>query len=468
MNAVNEFATMQPIVPPHSIDAEQMVLGALMLDNNAIDRIDALRQEHFYRADHRMIFATITGMIAAGKPADVLTVYEALNAAGSAEEAGGLPYLNTLAQNTPGAANIRHYAEIVTERWQRRELLEATNRIAAMLERPRGLMSAEIAAQAQSLFEPVTLGQSREPLAPGDVLLEIVQEISRQEEGGEPRVTPTGLTAIDEKLGGGVHGSELIVAAGRPSMGKTAFALCIAGNVAQAGKPVLFFSMEMSARALHQRNIARIGSIPLGKVLNGASFNGNEDEDWARFTHAVSVLNDMPLYIDETPSLTLAQIVARSRAMKRKHGLGLIVVDYLGLMTGATEERQDLRIGSYSAGLKALAKRLDVPVLVLAQLNRSVEQRPNKRPGMADLRDSGAIEQDADVVMMLYRDEFYDPDSADRGTAEVIVAKQRNGETGPVRLAFSGVHQRFADLEPGYRPVPVPKRAPERSRRGFD
>lgn len=438
-------------VPPHSIEAEQSVLGSLMLDNDALDRIGTLRAEHFYRYDHRLIFDAISRLIVAGKTADLLTVLESLQGEAHHEKVGGLAYLNAMVQNTPGSSGVARWAEIIINRWRLRGLISAADEIATMAFRPEGKPVEEIIGLAQAKLEPLAEIRAFEPQLPGPALTEIVQEIDNRFHGAPLAVTATGMLDLDEKLGGGLRGSELIIVAGRPSMGKTAFSMCIGGNVAQTDGAVLVFSMEMSTKALHQRNIARIGGIHLAHVLDGKRMT---DDEWPRLTHAVGVLADLPMFVDDTSGLSLAEIVSRSRTIKRKHGLKLVIVDYLGLMTGGTEERHDLKIGGYSAGLKGLAKHLDVPVIALAQLNRGVENRPNKRPTMADLRDSGAIEQDADVILMLYRDQVYCPDSPDRGTAEIIIGKQRNGETGAVRMAFDGEFQRFADLAPGYTPAP--------------
>ncbi|WP_321951915.1 replicative DNA helicase [Paraburkholderia bannensis] len=453
----------QVAVPPHSVEAEQSVLGALMFDNNAMDRISMLRPEHFYRYDHRLIFEAVSKLIVVSRQADVLTVLESLQGLGRAEDIGGLAYLNALVHNTPGSSGIARWAEIIVNRWRLRGLISAADEISAMAFRPNGKPADELIANAQSRLESLADVKAFEPQLPGPVITEIVEEIDSRFHGAPLAVTSTGICDLDEKLGGGLRGSELIIVAGRPSMGKTAFSMCIGGNVAEAGGSVLVFSMEMSAKALHQRNIARIGEVHLAHVLDGKRM---ADDEWPRLTKAVSVLADLPMFVDDTAGLSLVDIANRSRTIKRKHGLALIIVDYLGLMTGGTEERHDLKVGGYSAGLKGLAKQLNVPVVALAQLNRGVENRPNKRPNMADLRDSGSIEQDADVILMLYRDQVYNPDSPDRGTAEVIVGKQRNGETGAVRVAFDGAFQRFSDLDPGYEPLP--RKIPERMRRGFE
>lgn len=463
MNAPDQFLDRGLAVPPHSVEAEQSVLGALMLDNEAIDRIPELRPDQFYRYDHRIIFEAIARMIMSNRRADVVTVFEVLTTSGHIDQVGGMSYLNSLAQHVPGSSGVRNYAEIVIERAQLRGVLSAVDEIGAMVHGRNGKTAAQIIAQAQARLEPLAEARSFAPKEVGPILTNIVEAIDRRYHGGELDVTSTGFRDLDEKLGGGMRGSELIIVAGRPSMGKTAFSMCIGGNVAQAGGVVLVFELEMSAESLHQRNIARIGGIPLSHVLDGKKMT---DEDWPRLTHAVQVMSEMQMLVDDQSGTTLEEIVSRSRSIKRRCGLDLVVVDYLGLMTGGTNENQNLRIASYTAGLKGLAKQLDVPVVLLSQLSRDVEKRPNKRPIMADLRDSGAIEQDADVILFIYRDQVYNPDSPDRGTAEVIIGKQRNGETGPIRLAFDGEYQRFADLAPGY--MPEIRAKPEKARRGFE
>ncbi|MEK6418441.1 MAG: replicative DNA helicase [Burkholderia gladioli] len=464
MNAPDRFSDASGLaVPPHSVEAEQSVLGALMSNNDALDRIAELRPEHFYRYDHRLIFGAVTKLVVAGQTADLLTVLESLQCAGKADEIGGMAYLNAMVQNTPGAAGIARWAEIIINRWRLRQMISAADEMSSMAFQPAGKSAEQILGETQARLDVLSEVRSFEPQLPGPSLTTIVEEIDSRFHGAPLAATETGLSALDEKLGGGLRGADLVIVAGRPSMGKTAFAMCIAGHIAQNGGPTLVFSMEMPTKALHQRNLARIGGINLGHILDGRRMT---DEEWPRLTHAVSVMAELPMLVDDTPGLSLAEIVSRSRTVKRKHGLGLVVVDYLGLMTGGPDERHDLKIGSYSAGLKGLAKQLDVPVIALAQLNRGVEGRPNKRPTMADLRDSGAIEQDADVILMLYRDQVYHPDSPDRGTAEIIIGKQRNGETGSVRVAFEGEYQRFTDLPAGY--VSSPRAEPARSRRGFE
>lgn len=462
MNAPERFIEDRREIPA-STEAEQSVLGALLIDGNALDRIGSLRAEHFYRYDHRLIFEAIQKLIVCNRNADVITVYEALQTSGHADQVGGLQYLNSLFSNTPGAAGIARWADIVIDRWKLRGVLKAADEVTELVYNRAGKTVTDIVSDAQAKFEPLADMRASEPQLPGPILTQIVTEIDERFHGAELPTVSTGLADLDAKLGGGMRGSELIVVAGRPSMGKTAFSMSIAGFVAERIGPVAVFSLEMSAKSLHQRNLARVGGIPLPHILDGKKFR---EEDWPRLTHAVAVASEMQMFTDDTSGLSVNEIVSRCRSLKRKHGLSLIVVDYLGLMTGGTEERQDLKIASYSAGLKGLAKQLDVPVIALAQLNRGVEQRPNKRPTMGDLRDSGAIEQDADIILLLYRDEVYNPDTPDRGTAEIIVGKQRNGETGPVRVAFVGEQQKFCDLAPGY--VRPEQAEPRRIRRGFE
>lgn len=451
-------------VPPHSLEMEQAVLGALLVDNEAIDRIGELREDHFYRYDHRLIFRFITSLILNAKRADALTVLERASYAGKDQEIGGLVYLNSLAQNSLGSSNIARYSEIVVERWKLRGVISTVDEMSSEAFSPRGKSASEIIERGQANLEKLSESRTGGPVLAREGLAQLVTDIDEQYHGVLPKSLATGFADLDRKLDGGMNDGELIIVAGRPSMGKTAFAMCIAGHVVEAERPmpVLVFSMEMPTKQLNMRNLARLGGIPLSHIKNGANM---VDADWPGLTRAVQILADVPLFIDETPALSLMEITNRSRAIKRKHGLRMIMVDYLGLMSGGEGDNLTQVIGYYSRGLKALAKQLDVPVVVLAQLNRSLESRPNKRPMMSDLRDSGAIEQDADTILFLYRDEVYFPDSMDRGTAEVIIAKQRNGETGHVRLAFMGEYAKFANLAPGY--VQAPRPDPKPAKRGF-
>ncbi|KVP76900.1 replicative DNA helicase [Burkholderia ubonensis] len=459
MNATDQYFEDGVRNVPHSVEMEQSVLGALMIDNDAIDRIGELRAEHFFRYEHRIIFEGIMKLIVAGRSADVMTVFDRLGVDGYLDRTGGLPYLNAIVQNTPGAANVARYAQIVVERAKLRHLLSAVDEIGAEITNPMGRSADELIALAQSKFEPLSDGRTEGPKGVGEYLTEVVQRLDQEHRGEAAAAISTGLSDLDFKLGGGINGGDLIIIAGRPSMGKTALAMAIGEHVAEREGAVAMFSLEMPGKQLMQRAIARHGDLPLHVVRNGSRMT---DADWPKLTHAVQVISEMPLMIDDSAGLSLPEITSRSRAVKRKVGLKLIIVDYLQLMTGGPDERHDLRIGSYSAGLKALAKQLDVPVIALSQLNRALEQRPNKRPIMADLRDSGAIEQDADTIIFVYRDEVYHENSPDAGIAEAIIAKQRNGALGTAYLAFIHEQAKFGDLAMGY--VPTPRRRPQQSR----
>ncbi|WP_062738952.1 replicative DNA helicase [Ralstonia mannitolilytica] len=455
MTARNDFTA------PHSIEAEQSILGALLLDNDAIDRVDGLSREHFYRADHAAIFGVICELITAGHPADVVTVYERFAAKGDAEHIGGLAYLNALAQATPSSANVGRYAAVVRDRAVKRQLLALAADVPEMVV---GADEARIVVdRVQSRLE--SLAQERvksEPVRASDDLNNYIDKLQAATEG-KIRAVPTGFRDLDAKLGGGMRGGDLIIVAGRPSMGKTAFAIGVARNVS-IDRSVLVCSMEMERDQLHDRNISALGKIHMGRLREPHLMT---KEDWDHFTAAVGRIADLNLFLDDQPGLSLLDIRGKARAIKRKHGLDLLVVDYLGLMTGGPSENRNQEVGSYSRGLKALAKELDIPIIALCQLNRSLENRQEKRPGMADLRDSGEIEQDADTIMFLYRDEVYHPDSPAKGVCEVIISKQRQGETGMVRLAYQGEYAVFHDLERGYTPPPLPRRAPQATR-GFD
>jgi replicative DNA helicase len=470
MNAPDRFLETPGVaVPPHSAEAEQSVLGALMFDNDALDRIADLRPMHFYRYDHRIIFESITNLIVAGRNADVITVYESLSTAGKAAEVGGLSYLNTLVQNTPGSSGVRRWAEIVINRAKLRGLIAAADEIMAMAHNPEGREVEEIVAQAQAKLEPLADESAREPAFVGTFLTPIIERIDEEFHGTSDRkkAFSTGLRDLDDRLGGGMRGGQLIIVAARPAMGKTALSLGVAESVAYEGAPSMFFTQEMTATELTSRSLSRASGLPLDKIFDGSKFErGSGDQDWPMLTHGVQKLADLPLLIDETGGVSLAEIQARARRAKRKHGLGLIVIDYLGLMAATKGNSRTEQVGANSRGLKTLAKQLNIPIVLLAQLSRKCEERPNKRPMLSDLRDSGEIEQDADIVIFLYRDEVYNPDTPDRGTAEINVAKQRNGPTGIVRAAYIGERTMFADMAPGY--APVEPRPTSRVRRGFE
>ncbi|NIC41885.1 replicative DNA helicase [Aquabacterium sp. A08] len=438
-------------VPPHSIEAESSVLGGLLLDNAAWDRVaDLVKESDCYRAEHQLIYGAIAALINANKPADVITVFEHLSSQGKADEVGGLTYLNTLAQYVPSAANIRRYAEIVRERAILRKLITVSDEIATNAFNPKGKAVANILDEAeQKIFNIGEEGsrmkqgfQSMDSLVVD--LLDRVQEMA--DNPNDITGVPTGFIDLD-RMTAGLQAGDLVVLAARPSMGKTAFAINIAEHVAlNEGLPVAVFSMEMGAAQLAVRIVGSIGRINQGHLRTGKL----TDDEWPRLTEAIERLRTVSLHIDETPGLTPSELRANARRLARQCGkLGLIVVDYLQLMSGSNSdgENRATELGEISRGLKMLAKELQCPVIALSQLNRSVEQRTDKRPMMSDLRESGAIEQDADIIMFIYRDEYYTKDACkEPGVAEIIIGKQRNGPTGTVKLAFMNMLTRFESL----------------------
>jgi replicative DNA helicase len=448
MNAPQDHQIESLKVPPHSVEAEQSVLGGLLLDNAAWDRIaDFLSQGDFYRYDHRIIYEHIGRLIASTRPADVVTVYEALVTAGKADDVGGLAYLNALAQNTPSAANIRRYAEIVRDRAVLRRLVSVADEISADAFNPQGKEVRQLLDEAESKVFSIAEEGARGNqgfLEVGPLLTQVVERIDTLYHTANPSDvtgTPTGFVDLD-RMTSGMHGGELIIVAGRPSMGKTALSMNIGEYVAvEYGLPVAVFSMEMPGTQLVMRMLGSVGRLDQHRMRTGRL----TDEDWPKLTHAVQKMSEAQLFIDETGGLNPMELRSRARRLARQCGkLGLIIVDYLQLMSGSSQgENRATEISEISRSLKSLAKELDVPVIALSQLNRGLEQRPNKRPVMSDLRESGAIEQDADVILFIYRDEVYNPDSPDKGTAEIIIGKQRTGPIGPVRLTFLGQYTKF-------------------------
>jgi len=444
-------------VPPHSIEAEQSVVGGLLLENDALDRVaDILNVEDFYQHDHKTIYKHIAKLIERNRPADIVTVAESLESTAELSAVGGIAYLGSLAQNTPSAGNIRRYAEIVRERAIMRKLVSVGTEIVGSAFGPNGRDAQQLLDEAEAkIFKIAESGdkgsegfQDIKELLPQ--VAEKIDELFSREDQSEVTGIPTGFTDLD-KMTSGLHGGDLVIVAGRPSMGKTAFSINMAENVAlDTGLPVAIFSMEMGATQLATRMIGSFGRLDQHKMRTGRL----EDEDWEKLTTALGRLNEAPIFIDEGASLSSFDVRARARRLHRQTGkLGLIVVDYLQLMSapaGTRSENRATEISEISRSLKALAKELDVPVVALSQLNRSLEQRPDKRPVMSDLRESGAIEQDADLILFIYRDEVYNPDSEDKGTAEIIIGKQRNGPIGRVRLTFIGQHTRFEDHANAY------------------
>ena len=443
-------------VPPHSVEAEQSVLGGLLIDNLAWDRAaDQVSDFDFYRHEHREIFAAISVLVGANKPADVITVHEQLQRSGKADACGGMTYLNSLAQSVPSAANLRRYAEIVRERSVLRKLISAADEIATNAFNPQGRAVSQILDEAEGkIFK---IGEEGQRNAQGFIgidklVVALIDRVNELAENGAEEVTGvrTGFYDMD-RMTAGLQKGDLVVLAARPSMGKTAFALNIAEHVAVAEElPVLVFSMEMGASQLALRMVGSLGRIDQQHLRTGAL----HDDEWGRLTEAVDKLGKAQIYIDESPALNPAELRARARRMARQFGgtLGLIVVDYLQLMSGTAKsdgENRATELSEISRSLKALAKELQCPVLALSQLNRSVESRNDKRPLMSDLRESGAIEQDADVIMFIYRDDYYNKESKEPGVAEIILGKQRNGPVGTLKLTFLKPLTKFDNLAPG-------------------
>jgi replicative DNA helicase len=441
-------ATERLRLPPHSVEAERSLLGGLMLDQRAWDQIaDVVTVDDLYRADHRLIFSAVAALIERNQPPDAVTVSEHLQRLGQLEGAGGLDYLARLVEDTPSAANIRAYGRIVRENSMLRRLIEIGGDIASSANSAEGKSASEIVDRAEQLvFEIADRGQRR---GQGFVPLKHIlpKTIDRLDflSHSDSEITgiSTGFTDMD-RMTAGLQRGDLIIIAGRPSMGKTTLAINIAENAALGAKvPAAIFSMEMSAEQLSFRMLSSIGRISQGRLRTGKLL----DEDWPRVDSAVSMMSDAPIYIDDGGALTPTDVRARARRLKREHGLGLIIVDYLQLMTvSGTTENRATEISEISRSLKALAKELDVPVIALSQLNRSVEQRQDKRPVMSDLRESGAIEQDADLIVFIYREEVYEKDTPRKGIADIIIAKQRNGPVGEFHLTFLGELTKFENL----------------------
>ena len=437
-------------LPPHSVEAEQSLIGGLLLDNTAWDRIgDVVAESDFYRDDHRRIFGHIRKLVETGRPADVVTVYESIEKSNEVDQTGGLAYLGEIANNTPSAANIRRYAEIVHERAVLRKLVTVGDDIAASALNPAGRDAKQLLDMAeQKVFEIAEQGArntqgfvSIRPLL-GEVV-EKVQELYDRDDPSDITGTPTGFTDLD-KMTSGLQPGDMVVIAGRPSMGKTAFALNIAEHIGvEIGLPVAIFSLEMSGPQLAMRFLSSVARINQGSMRSAKL----TDEDWDKMTVALGKLHDAPIHIDETGAINATDLRARARRLHRQCGkLGLIVIDYLQLMSSTKEgENRATEISEVSRSIKALAKELQVPILALSQLSRKVEERNDKRPLMSDLRESGAIEQDADIILMMYREEYYKPDTQEKGIAEVIIGKHRNGPTGTVKLTFLGEYTKFVN-----------------------
>lgn len=431
-------------LPPQSLDAEQSVLGGLLLDNRAYDRIDGkLKAEDFYGAAHQTIYRAISSLLSRGEPADVITVSDALEKAGEAESVGGLAYLGDLAANTPTAANIKAYAKMVVEAKDRRNLIQAGQRIIE-LGYDKTADAIALADKAAGIVSNLSgYRGNKDPVAISDLMANVLDNIQKRvDSGGSISGLSTGFVDLD-KATTGLHPGNLVVLAGRPAMGKTALGVNIAENVAINGGTALVFSLEMPGDDLAERSIARAGGINTQALREGRLTN----DDYERLSLALAKLNGTRLIIDEDPATaTVPQIRRKALRVKREGGLSLVVIDYLQLMRGDGGNRNE-EIGGITRGLKLLAKELRVPIVLLSQLNRGVEDRTDKRPMMSDLRESGAIEQDADVILMAYRDDYYNPNSTFKGYAEILIRKQRMGPIGTVPLIFQGEYSRFCDAD---------------------
>jgi replicative DNA helicase len=435
--------------PPHSIEAEQAVLGGLLLDPIAWDNVaDVVTEPDFYRPDHQLIFSAIGALAGEGKPCDVVTVSQHLERTGKLEAAGGLAYLSSVARDTPTAANVRAYAEIVRERSLLRQLIRAGTEIASAVFNNDGETARALVDRAEQRVFEIAEGSFRKregAVAVRTLLPGVIDQIDEWHNNPDKlRGLPTGFTDFD-KLTGGLRPGDLVIVAGRPSMGKTTLAVNMAEYAAVhpgTKASVAIFSMEMPAEQVITRMLASIGGVPLNSLRSGRI----SDDDWVRITGATSQLSEAKIFVDETPALNPTELRARARRVKREHGLDLVVVDYLQLMqVPGTQENRATEIAEISRGLKVLAKELQVPVIALSQLNRAVEQREHKKPVMSDLRESGALEQDADMILLIYREEVYDRNTTKKGIAEIDLVKHRNGEIGMFYLTFQGQFTRFAN-----------------------
>ena len=435
-------------LPPHSIEAEQSLLGGLLIDNEALDKVaDVVSVSDFYRQDHQIIYQHIHQLIERSQPADIVTVGESLESNAELNTVGGLEYLGLLAENTPTAANIRGYAQIVRERSIMRNLVQVGTEIVDSALSPQGRDAQQLLDESESkIFQIAEAGKNNrigftdiKELLPQ--VAERIDQLFQRDNPSDVTGVPTGYKDLD-MMTSGLQPGDLVIIAGRPSMGKTSLALNIAEYVAiDTGLPAAIFSMEMSSTQLVSRLIGSVGKLNQHKMRTGQL----DDNDWEKLSYALGQLNEAPIFIDEGSALNPYEVRARARRLHKQCGkLGLVVIDYLQLMgTAGSSENRATEISEISRSLKSLAKELNVPVVALSQLNRSVEQRPDKRPVMSDLRESGAIEQDADVIMFIYRDEVYNPESPDKGVAEIILAKQRNGPVGRVKLTFLGEFTKF-------------------------
>lgn len=446
-------------VPPQNVEAEQAVLGGMLIDNESINRVvETLGAHDFYRDAHQKIFAAVLGLYNKSEPSDLVTVTNVLKAGGDLEAIGGASYLAALVDGVPTAANIASYARIVREKSVLRQLIQGATDIVSRGFEQQGNVDEFLDDAERVIFE---IAQRR--VRPGFASLrDIVRDSFKAietlyEKKALITGVPTGFKDLD-RITSGLQPSDLIVIAGRPSMGKTALALNIVERAAvETGQICAVFSLEMSKEQLVQRMLCSRAEVDASKLRGGFLM----ESDWPKLTRAAGILSEAPIFIDDSPGLTVLEVRAKARRLQREHGLNMLVIDYMQLMRGiGRAESREREISEISRSLKALAKELAVPVVALSQLNRGVESRTDKRPQLADLRESGAIEQDADVIAFIYRDEMYNPSSPDEGKAEVIVGKQRNGPTGRVMLSFRKHLTRFDDLAVGmdeFAPAPIIK-----------
>ena len=451
--AVIDQDTQSLKVPPHSIEAEQSILGGLMLDNSKWDVVgDLVMEEDFYRQDHRLIYRVVSRLANMGAALDVVTVAEELEQTQELDNVGGMAYLGELVEKTPSASNVRAYANIVHERSVLRSLIAVSGEISDSAFNPSGRTTSELLDNAERQVFQIAEGRTGQDGGPTSINPILTMTLEKIDELFNSTEAITGVTTgfrdLDE-MTSGLQTSDLVIVAARPSMGKTAFAMNLVESVLiKADKPVLVFSMEMPGDSLLMRMISSLGMINQTRVRSGKL----EEDDWPRLTSAVSILKDKPLYIDDTAGLSPTEVRSRARRVAReiKQDIGMIMIDYLQLMQiPGFKDGRTAEISEISRSLKALAKELNCPVVALSQLNRGLEQRTDKRPMNSDLRESGAIEQDADVIMFIYRDEYYNDESPDKGMAEIIIGKQRNGPIGKCKLAFQGQYTKFVDLAPG-------------------
>jgi replicative DNA helicase len=434
-------------VPPQNLEAEESVLSAILLDNSTLlDVLETLEPEDFYRSAHAKMFTAITELFAKNEPVDLVTLANILKEKGQLEEIGGATSLAKLVDTAPLAVNAQHYARIIRDKAALRKLIEHSNAITARCFEDSGDVDDVIDFAEKAVFE-IAGNKNKKSFYPLSQIIGHSIDALEERQGNKTLVTgvSTGFSRLDN-LTSGFQGSDLIILAARPSMGKTALALNIARNAAiDANTPVAVFSIEMSKEQLSMRLLCAEARIDSSRLRSGFFSR----EDWVSLTNAAEVLSDAEIYIDDSPDLTAMSIRAKARRLKMDKNLGLVIIDYIQLMKGrSSAERRDLEISEISRGLKALAKELDIPVLALSQLNRKLEERHDKRPQLSDLRESGALEQDADVVAFIYRDEVYNKDenNPNKGIAELLLKKQRNGPTGEIKLAFISTYTRFEDL----------------------